>query len=234
MQIAVCDDCRKDRQVVGKLIEEYGRNRGIAIEVTEYTSGAELSSDFWRMKDFTLICLDIRMEQMDGLMTAKKIKEILPEMPIVLISEYISYALEGYKVKASRFLVKDNLEATLPECLDELLKEVQNREHKMVFPFVEGDLELEVWKIIYIETERHRNIFYTTDGVYSLYRKLDDMEEKLAPYDFVRAHRSFLINMRYVEKISGYVMRLTTGKEISVPKTRYKDVRRRYTIYKGA
>ena len=51
---------------------------------------------------------------------------------------------------------------------------------------------------------------------------------------FVRIHQSFLINMRYIGKLSSYVMVLTTGKEISVPKSRYPEVKRQYTLFKGA
>lgn len=63
---------------------------------------------------------------------------------------------------------------------------------------------------------------------------MDELEAELAGMGFVRIHRSFLINMRYIGKLSGYVMILTTGKEISVPKSRYPEVKRQYTLFKGA
>ncbi|MFQ7025124.1 MAG: LytTR family DNA-binding domain-containing protein [Lachnospira pectinoschiza] len=50
---------------------------------------------------------------------------------------------------------------------------------------------------------------------------------------FVRAHLSFLVNMKYITKISSYVMTLTTGKKIPVPKARYAQVKREYMLYKG-
>ncbi len=50
---------------------------------------------------------------------------------------------------------------------------------------------------------------------------------------FVRIHLSFLVNMRYIAKISSYVLTLTTGKEISVPKSRYAQVKRQYMLFKG-
>ncbi len=104
---------------------------------------------------------------------------------------------------------------------------------RMVFPFVEGSVELDLQKIIYVETDRHKNIFHTEDGDYRLYRKLDEIEAELAPFGFLRVHKSFLVNMRYVERISSYLLRLATGKEISVPKSRYPYVKREYAVYKG-
>ncbi len=107
---------------------------------------------------------------------------------------------------------KDDLEQTLPECLDDILREDD---------------------IIYIETSRHKNVFYTAGQTYSIYKKMDELEEELAGMGFVRIHQSFLINMRYIGKLSSYVMILTTGKEISVPKSRYPEVKRQYTLFKG-
>lgn len=234
MIIAVCDDCSKDRQKVKNLIAEYGKVYGQSVQIEEYSSGEQLCSDMSSLKDYTMIFMDVNMEQTDGLTTARKIKDIYPELPIILITEFMGYALEGYRVKADRFLIKEDLEFTLPECMKEILDELQRKNQKVSFPFVEGNIELEVQKIIYIETQRHKNIFYTTDAEYVLYKKLNEIEEELAAYDFVRAHQSYLVNMRYVEKISSYLLKLTTGKEISVPKTRYQDVKRAYALYKGA
>lgn len=64
-------------------------------------------------------------------------------------------------------------------------------------------------------------------------KKLDELENELKDMGFVRAHLSFLVNMRYIVKISSYIMTLTTGKNISVPKARYAQVKREYMLYKG-
>ena len=61
-----------------------------------------------------------------------------------------------------------------------------------------------------------------------------DLEVLLAGMVFVRIHRSVLIKMWYIGKLGSYVMVLTTGKEISVPKSRYPEVKRQYTLFKGA
>lgn len=117
--------------------------------------------------------------------------------------------------------------------VEERTAEAMDEDRKTVFPFVEGNIELELNRIIYIETDRHKNIFHTVDADYGLYKKLDEIEAELAPFGFLRVHKSFLVNMQYVEKINSYILRLTTGKEISVPKSRYPYVKKEYAIYKG-
>ena len=122
------------------------------------------------------------------------------------------------------------MERTLPECVEDILRE----ERVVEFDFVEGNVRLRVDDIIYIETSRHKNVFYTAGETYSIYKKMDELEVELAGMGFVRIHQSFLINMRYIGKLGSYVMVLTTGKEISVPKSRYPEVKRQYTLFKGA
>ncbi len=106
-------------------------------------------------------------------------------------------------------------------------------EQTLQFSFVGGKKRIKVDEIIYIETARHKNIFYVGDQVYSIYKKLDEIEAELEGMGFVRIHQSFLVNMRCIEKISSYVLYLTTGKELSVPKARYPEVKRKYMLFKG-
>ncbi len=102
---------------------------------------------------------------------------------------------------------------------------------QVTFTFVEGEATLQAEEIFYIETSRHKNIFHTADKTYSIYRKMDEIEAVMEGMDFLRCHQSFLVNMRYIQKISSYVMTLTTGQELSVPKARYREVKRRYAEY---
>ena len=108
MKIAVCDDSREDRDALRALLEACGYD----FEIKEYSSGAELYADMGYVRKCGIVFLDINMEGMDGLEAAGKIKAECPKVHIVLVTAYVNYALEGYKVKASRFLLKDDLDAT--------------------------------------------------------------------------------------------------------------------------
>ena len=229
MKIAICDDQRSDREALRAMLESYGNN----FEIREYGSGGSLCEDMGFIQECRVVFLDINMDGMDGLEAARQIKTEYPKVHIVLVTAYVNYALDGYKVKASRFLLKDDLEQTFEECMDDILKEIQQEERVVTFDFVEGNAQLRVDDIIYIETNRHKNIFYTQSQTLSIYRKMDDLENELKNMGFVRVHKSFLINMKYIKKISSYRMTLTTGKEISVPKSRYPEVKQQYTLFKG-
>ena len=179
MNIIICDDSPKDRKILIELLQNYAQERNECFEITEHDSGLRLCEDEASLQKCQLVFLDINMEDMDGLKTAMKIKEEYPKLPVVLVTAYMNYALDGYKVKASRFLLKDNLVETIGECMDDLIAEIQKNSRILEFPFVEGTIRLHADDIIYIETARHKNIFYTPKGCYSIYRKLDELETEL-------------------------------------------------------
>ena len=230
MKIAICDDMKEDRSALKALLKAYEHD----FEIREYDSGDDLCGDMDYIRKCGIVFLDINMDSMDGLEAAGQIKAECPKVHIVLVTAYVNYALDGYKVKASRFLLKDDLEQTLQECMEDILREILQEERVVEFGFVEGNIRIRVDDIIYIETNRHKNVFCMKGQRFSIYRKMDELEEDLKGMGFVRAHQSFLINMKYIEKISSYCMLLTTGKEISVPKSRYPEVKRQYLLFKGA
>lgn len=234
MRIAVCDGSFLDRQCIVGMIDKYSRRVEQELEIAEYLSIEDLRNDIDSLTQCNIIFLDIDSRQDEGLATAKKIKELCPGIDIVLVTATMNYALEGYKVKATRFLLKKDLRNTIGECLDEILGKQEQRNKRLAFSFVEGEIELEVQKIIYVETDRHKNVFHTMDASYGLYKKLNEIEEQLRDYGFLRVHQSYLVNMRYVERISSYVLRLSTGQELSVPKSRYQKVKREFALYQSA
>ena len=234
MNIIICDDCKEDRVFLGRLLREYEKSKSEQFNIMEYASGMRIFEDQDVLSSSQIVFLDINIEEQDGLKTARKIKELYPDIYIVLVTAYMSYSLEGYKVKASRFLLKDDLEHTIGECMDSLMEELHKKDCYVEFSFVEGQIRLQTDDIIYIETAKHKNVFYTKKQAYTIYKKMDELEEELGCFGFARVHQSFLVNMRYIEKISSYVLLLINGKEISVPKSRYQDVKRAFALYKGA
>ena len=152
----------------------------------------------------------------------------------MLVTAYMNYALDGYKVKASRFLLKDNLADTIEECMDDLIAEINKNRRILEFRFVEGTIKLYADDIIYIETELHKNVFYTEKGTFQIYKKLDELENEFKDMGFVWAHLSFLVNMRYITKNQRLCDDTYHGKKrIPVPKARYAQVKREYMLYKG-
>lgn len=234
MKIAICAERETDRVQIRDLVVQYGIAAAIPIETVAFKSAVQLCRWMEEWKNISITFLDISEERAGGLCAAGRIKKMYPEMQVVLITTSVNDALEGYKVKASGFLLKQDMQNTIQNCLHGLLAEEKEYGIKLGFSFVEGQVELMLSRILYIETQGHRNVFHLAETRYHLYKTLDALETELKPYGFIRIHRSFLVNLRYVEQISSYVLELSNGEELTVPKARYAYVKQEFARYKNA
>ena len=233
MKIAVCDDDKRDIARIKKLVKAYDADNNIVLSISEYESGSELLKAISNGENVDIIFLDINMDDMDGLSVAKRIREINDDVPIILVTAFINYALDGYKVKASRFLIKDDLDKTFDECMDDICKDIRKKSKTIAFNCVEGEMRMKASDIILIETSGHKNLIKLKNETYQIYEKLDVLEELLKGYGFLRTHNSFLVNMAHIRGINSYVLTLDDGRQLPVPKARYKQVRQEYTLFLG-
>ena len=104
---------------------------------------------------------------------------------------------------------------------------------ELVLRFVEGTARVRTEDISYIESYRHRIVFHTTEGEYSIYKPLAEIEEMLDADGFMRVHKSYIVGMRYVKTLTGHELTLKDGTVLPIPKGRYKEVRERFMGYKG-
>ncbi len=234
LQIAVCDDETYYRNRIYSLLSEYLEARSLNASIDIFSSGKEFLSERDNLVKYDIVFLDINMEEVDGIQTAQKICDYQSGTCIVLVTAFLNYALEGYKVGAVRYIMKDALEIQMPECMEAVLKKMQIQ--KITFSFLEGEKTLYTDNILYVESRRHKCLFYYMEKetvTYQMYGKLDQLEEALSAYRFLRIHKSFLVNMKHIRRISNYLAVLDCGEELPVPRLRFQKVREAFVAYKG-
>ena len=172
------------------------------------------------------------------LLRHKKIREYSSEIYIVFVTAYINYSLEGYKVEAIRYLLKNNtnLEASISECMDAILHKMNLVVKKKKFKFNEGEKEINIDNILYIESKLHKLQFYIMEDkikIYNLYGTLNELENELKDFHFIRIHQSYLTNLKYIRSVKCYKVLLCNNQELLIPKARYKNVKDAFISYKG-
>lgn len=235
LQIAICDDEQFYREKIQWLLEDYLKEHDLSYEITLFISGEEFLEKSENAVRYDIVFMDINMNEMDGIQTAMQMRTFHSETYIVLITAFINYALDGYKVNAVRYIMKDRLESAMTECMDAILQKMQIAQ--VTFSFMEGERRLYTDNILYVESQRHKLIFYYMEEEivhYHIYDKLDVIEQKLQGYGFLRIHKSYLVNMKHIRKVSNYVVYLDTGKELPVPRLKYQTVKEEFVAYKGA
>ncbi len=235
MLIAVCDDEKFYREKVQKLLENYLSGYKINYTIQLFSSGEEFLQENENKVKFDIVFMDINMSRMDGIRTALQMRSVHSHTYIVLITAFIQYALEGYKVDAVRYIMKDTLDSALDECMDTILKKMQLS--RINFSFLEGEKWLYTDNIFYVESQRHKAVFFYLDEKmenYHIYEKLDVIEERLSGYGFLRIHKSYLVNMKHICRISNYAVYLDNGEELPVPRLKYQAVKEEFVAFKGA
>jgi DNA-binding LytR/AlgR family response regulator len=238
--IAICDDESYFRQTLQEFVSNYLRSNGILCQIDMFCSGEEFLSLGIAMMKYTVVFLDINMDETDGITVAKKIRNFSKEVFIVFVTAYFDYTLEGYKVDAIRYLIKDsnrnNFQNIVNECMDSIIEKMNYVVVKKKFGFKEGIKEISLEQILYIESNLHRLFFHVIEEelkVYTLYETLDEVEKKLEGNTFIRIHQSYLANLKYIKNILRYKAIMYDGTELIIPKIRYMQVKETFIAYQG-
>jgi len=236
--VAICDDEKYYRDYINGLVTKYFDGLQLEYQLEIFESGTDLCMFGLENKQFDIVFLDINMKEMDGIETAKQIRKNNSNAFIVFITAFVSFSPEGYKVDAIRYILKDNhnFDAALTECLNTIFEKMDIKKIKMKFDFTEGEKEILIDDILFIESRLHRLVFEMSGKVgkkYTLYRKLDEVDILLEPYGFLRLHQSFLANIKYIVELNNYRAVLTTSKELPIPKQKFKEIKESFIEYKG-
>lgn len=235
MQIAICDDERYYREKIKELVQQYLERYGLSYMVSLFSSGDEFLEQSENAVKYDIVFMDINMSETDGIRTAERMRSFHSDTYLVFVTSFINYVLEGYKVDAVRYLMKDTLDTAVEECMDAILQKM--RISQVSFCFTEGERTLYTDNLLYVESRKHKVIFYYLESkmhTYEMYEKLDQIEKILESYGFLRIHKSYLVNMKHLKTISNYRASLDTGEELPVPRSKYQAAKEAFVAYKGA
>ncbi|MCM1155838.1 MAG: LytTR family DNA-binding domain-containing protein [Ruminococcus flavefaciens] len=237
-KIAICDDENLFSEELKELLSAYMMEKGIVFEIDTYSSGEALIELGIKVVQYTAIFLDINMEKIDGIKTAEMIRKASREIFIVFVTAYVDYSLEGYRLDVVRYLLKNhaNFQSKVNECMDAILDKMNYSVTKRVFDFKEGRKEISLERLLYIESNKHKLEFHVMEDdmtVYTMYETLNILEARLAENDFIRIHQSYLVNAKHIRNVVRCKVILTNGAELSIPKARYTEVKKKFIAYRG-
>lgn len=219
----ICDDEKQYRKIIRHDIEEVLNGYEISYEIHEYSSGEEILSNY--PKNIDILILDIQMQGIDGMNTARKIREYDNNVKIIFMTSFIEFMQEGYEVKAYMYLLKpidlNQLNKYLNACLIEIINSNKNYLSLNTKNHID---RVKIDSIIYVETQRPNLVIYTRNKEYNAKMSMRKMENLLNGKCFFRCHNSFLINLKEVESLSGENV-ILDGVKIPVSKHRVKGLK---------
>ena len=230
MNIAVCEDTMADRTLLCEYINAYFKERSCAIEIDDFESGKEFL-EFFSLKEYQIVCLDIYMPAMTGIEVAREIRKIDSNVGIIFITTSKDHALDSYGVDAMQYLVKplnyDDLKMVLDKCRDrfaESMRYISVLSNRVPVNVLLRD-------IIYVEVHTNACILHTMQGPVKTYCTLDEIDNMLGGEPFLRCHRTHIVNMNYITKLSVGDFLLKTGELTPIRKSEKKEITKRYSDY---
>jgi len=201
-KIAICDDEQMHIEKIRSILLDE--------ETDTYTDPKILLDAIRSGERYDVLFLDILMPKLDGISLARELRELDEDMIIVFITGKIEFMQTGYEVKAFRYLLKDQLDTGLPKILKDIEKELLDRQDAyFTYEFERRTYRYPCKDILYLESNLRRVILHTAKDTAYLYGKLDDLAAKYP--GFIRIHKSYLVNRRYVRTVSAGMVVLANG-----------------------
>lgn len=224
INIAVCDDEKCMSEKIEKLVEDFFRKKNTNISVSEYSSGEELLKSNERID---ILFLDIGMRGMDGIETARKLRECRFHGFLIFITVLKEMVFQSFEVQPFDYLVKPVQEEHFEKTMERLFFSMQDRlspgkENLLVQKGCESNI-IFFQDIICCEIIDRKVYLYLVSGeVIDYYDRIENLEKKMDGR-FFRCHRSYLINLNHLKSYRNNTAFMADGKEIPVSRLRSKE-----------
>lgn len=233
MRVAIVDD---DLGAIEYLDEKIKNISDIKI-VKKYTSIDKFVDDVKFGYKYNIVFMDIDLKKdKTGIEFASELNEIDSEMQIIFVTGYnerFSQHIFTRNCNLCGFLVKPVDDNLLMKMVGNALEQIKkNNQEKMAFYHNRQIRSLAYKDIVYMESKAHYVFINTMTEKLKIVDKLERIRTTLPKY-FLDSHKSYTVNMNYIDRISDYKIYLCTGGEVSISKSHYTEVKNRFFEYIG-
>lgn len=195
--IVICEDDILQRGLLATYLEQIFKDLEFTYKLIEFSSGEELLSNYPDKVD--ILFLDIQMNKLTGMDTARKIREFDNNVEIVFTTAILDYIHDGYEVRAYRYLLKPlEYECILKHtkaCINDLI----DKKDTIVIKDRLQTAIIKINDILYIEVLRKEVTIYAKEDKYLFRISMRSIEDNLVKKNFFRCHKSYLINLKKVK-----------------------------------
>ena len=200
MRVAIIDDEKESFDLLKSYLIRYQKEHGGAFEIETFSSGEELLKDYRAIYD--ILIFDIQMPGISGIDAAKKVREHDKKAIILFITSMAQYALQGYEVEAVDYIIKPLSYYDFAMKIAKVIRKVVQQEEVCVaVDTQEGIRKVLVSGICYMEVLGHYIYYHTKEGLIVARGSMKEAEEQFTLYNFVRVHKSYIVNLRHVTKV---------------------------------
>ncbi len=211
MQVAICDDDNIFRSKLKDILIEYKAEKRICVDISEFESGEDFLAD---RTVWDVVFMDYQMNGLDGLETARKLRNKNPLCSIIFITAYPEFILESFEVQPFRFMLKPLKNEKIYDALNSYIKQ-----QKLLYPLIvveNGEQKtVNSQDILYLEGDGKYCIVRTVSDTIHSSKTIAQVYKLLPEHCFYRVHKSYVVNMYCIDSLKNNIITLNNG-EIAV------------------
>lgn len=229
MKIAICDD----EKILCEQLQNLILRRKKDCSIDAYGSGEALLA---AGRQYDIIFQDIRLEGMNGIETAKMLRERMDEAVLIFVTGMKEYVFEAFDVAAFHYLLKPVREDKFAEVFERAVMEAEKRRQRSGGPEYllirrrNHSVKLNREEILYIESRQRKAAIHTLQRVLETYATMNGLEKELGA-QFYRCHRGYLVNLARITGYTGDTITLCNGENIYLAREKYNEFVKRYMRY---
>lgn len=220
----------KDQLVDG--LHRYEVLRGVEFQIVWVDNAEDMLAD---KSTYDLVLLDIDLPEISGMEAAQLLRVYDPDTPIIFVTNLAKFAVKGYEVGVSGFIVKPVTMGILTMNLDRALRTLElGITRNFMVDAEDGAQVVPLSSLVWVEVFGHRLSYYLADGrILEERGSLGELESRLPGAPLLRVSKSMMVNMDKVTLIRGQELGLSNGDKLKVSRNRKQEVTDALTDYMG-
>ncbi len=235
LKIVICDDNSNSIRKCADLISEIAEKNRLDIVISCLDSGESLLFHYGdKPEQIDILYLDILMDKIDGMETARKLRDCGCNAQIIFLTSCEDYVYDAFDVNAVQYLLKNDTSFEKFEQVFLRAAEMTSTKEEELFTFDFGGETgvIPVNQISYFEIwKRLVTVHYGNGKTAKFYGSMEQLEEKLRGKNFARAHRSYLVHLPYITMFRHQSLLLKTGEDVPVGGTYMQSLKRAFSNY---
>ena len=235
IRVAVCEDCQKDAELLCGLMERYCAENALPpFEVDVFPTGL-LFSEHCVPGAYDLVFMDIYLGREDGMGVIRELRKLDRDCPVVFFTRSTGHTMEAFEVNAAHYLTKPLAYPKLVQALDRCLRLCEKQAAFILLRTEKSLRKVLLSEIVSVEVFRNVSVVHLKkEDIHAriTLKELErDIERSGGGGDFLRCHRSALVNMNHIAATRGAVFLLDTGLPVPISKYHHREIVRAYEAF---
>lgn len=234
VKIAFCDDDISVLNELRVLLDRYRVERNCVVDYVTFNSPLNLLAEIERGVRYDILFLDVLMPGENGIDAAAEIRNHDSNVKIIFLTSSSEFAVQSYMVDAYYYQLKPIWEESFVRLMDSVLSQCEKEQtNSLILRCKSGITRIELRQLEYCEViHRTLMIHLSTGKVLESIGSLDELYKQLiSDGRFLRPHRSYLVNLEFVQNISYRAIIMSCLAEIPIPRGKYNEVKNAFLEY---